>query len=64
MNNSTSDISNHICGFDVGSRIFFKKKKVRCSVLPSIRLTLNIRGFDVGSRIFFKKKVSVRYCTI
>ncbi len=23
MNNSTSDISNHIRGFDIGSRIFF-----------------------------------------
>ncbi len=23
MHNSTSDISNHICGFDIGSRIFF-----------------------------------------
>jgi hypothetical protein len=28
MHNSTSDISNHICGFDIGSRIFFKKRSV------------------------------------
>jgi hypothetical protein len=42
MNNSTSDISNHIRSFDIGSRIFFKKKVV-CSVLPSMRLTPNIR---------------------
>jgi hypothetical protein len=25
MNNSTSDISSHIRGFDIGSRIFLKK---------------------------------------
>jgi hypothetical protein len=32
MHNSISDISNHIRGFDIGSRIFFKKKVgVRCS---------------------------------
>ncbi len=42
MNNSTSDISNHIRGFDIGSRVFFLKKG-RCSVLPSKRLTPNIR---------------------
>jgi hypothetical protein len=30
MNNSTFDISNHICGFDIGSRIFFLKVGVRC----------------------------------
>jgi hypothetical protein len=31
MHNSTSDISNHIGGFDIGSRIFFfKKVGVRC----------------------------------
>jgi hypothetical protein len=42
MNNSTSDISNHIRGFDIGSTIFFIKKG-RCSVLPSMRLTPNIR---------------------
>ena len=41
MDNSTSDISNHIRGFDIGSTIFFKKKG-RCSVLPSMRLTPNI----------------------
>jgi hypothetical protein len=41
MNNSTSDISNHIRGFDIGSRIFFNKKGW-CSVLPSMRLTPNI----------------------
>ena len=28
MNNSTSDISNHIRGFDIGSRIFFLKRSV------------------------------------
>ena len=28
MNNSPSDISNHIHGFDIGSRIFFLKKSV------------------------------------
>jgi hypothetical protein len=28
MNNSTSDISNHIHGFDIGSRVFFKKRSV------------------------------------
>ncbi len=44
MNNSTSDISNHIHGFDIGSRIFFIKKG-QCSVLPSMRLTPNIRKF-------------------
>ncbi len=42
MNNSTSDISNHIRGFDIVSRIFFIKKG-RCSVLPSMRLTPTIR---------------------
>ena len=26
MNNSTSDISNQIRGFDIGSTIFFKKR--------------------------------------
>jgi hypothetical protein len=43
MNNSTSDISNHICGFDIGSMYNFFLKKGRCSVLPSMRLTPNIR---------------------
>jgi len=42
MNESTSDIRNHIHGFDIGSTIFFLKKG-RCSVLPSMRLTPNIR---------------------
>jgi hypothetical protein len=28
MNNSTFDISSHICGFDIGSRFFFKKRSV------------------------------------
>jgi len=42
MNNSTSDISNQIRGFDIGSTIFFFKKG-RCSVFPSMRLTPNIR---------------------
>jgi hypothetical protein len=28
MKNSTSDISSHIRGFDIGSRIFFKKRSV------------------------------------
>ncbi len=28
MNNSTSDISNHIRGFDIGSRIFFFLRSV------------------------------------
>ena len=28
MNNSTFDISNHIRSFDIGSRIFFKKRSV------------------------------------
>jgi hypothetical protein len=27
MTNSTSDIRNHIHGFDIGSTIFFKKKR-------------------------------------
>jgi hypothetical protein len=40
MNNSTSDISNQIRGFDIGSQFFFKKG--RCSVFPSMRLTPNI----------------------
>jgi hypothetical protein len=42
MNESTSDIRNHIHSFDIGSTIFFLKKG-RCSVLPSMRLTPNIR---------------------
>jgi hypothetical protein len=34
MKNSTSDISSHIRGFDIGSRIFFLKKVgVRCYLL-------------------------------
>ncbi len=41
MNNSSTVISNQMHGFDNGSTIFFKKG--RCSVLPSIRLTPNIR---------------------
>jgi hypothetical protein len=28
MNNSTSDISNQIRGFDIGSTIFFKKRSM------------------------------------
>ncbi len=42
MKNSTSDISSHIRGFDTESRIFFFFLS-RCSVLPSLRLTPNIR---------------------
>jgi hypothetical protein len=39
MNNSTSKISRHIRGFDIGISIFLIQS--RYSVLPSIRLTPN-----------------------